>query len=193
MILKLATLNGIKAGTISQQFRKWKKPSVKKGSKIKTELGVVEITNMSEELPENISDSDAVRAGYLNRDELLATLNSIDTGILYRIGVRYYSEDPRIALRENANVSEKDLASLKLKLDRLDSHSKQGSWTLKVLLLIKDNPKVRAADLAKKMNHEKNALKINIRKLKNLGLTISHDVGYTISPLGERLIEFIKR
>ena len=193
MILKLATLNGFKAGTISQQFRKWKKPSVKKGSKIKTELGVVEITNMSEELPENISDSDAVRAGYLNRDELLATLNSIDTGILYRIGVRYYSEDPRIALRENANVSEKDLASLKLKLDRLDSHSKQGSWTLKVLLLIKDNPKVRAADLAKKMNHEKNALKINIRKLKNLGLTISHDVGYTISPLGERLIEFIKR
>lgn len=90
-------------------------------------------------------------------------------------------------------MSEKDLASLKLKLDRLDSHSKQGSWTLKVLLLIKDNPKVRAADLAKKMNHEKNALKINIRKLKNLGLTISHDVGYTISPLGERLIEFIKR
>lgn len=192
MILKLATLNGIKAGTISQQFRKWKKPSVKKGSKIKTELGVVEITNMSEELPENISDSDAVRAGYLNRDELLATLNSINTGILYRIGVRYYSEDPRIALRENANVSEENLATLKLKLDRLDSHSKQGSWTLKVLLLIKDNPKVRAADLAKKMNHEKNALKINIRKLKNLGLTISHDVGYTISPLGERLIEFIK-
>jgi predicted transcriptional regulator len=53
------------------------------------------------------------------------------------------------------------------------------------LKLIQGNPRLRASDLAKMMNREKDALKLDIRKLKNMGLTISHDVGYSISPLGE--------
>ncbi|GAA4173979.1 hypothetical protein GCM10022218_17670 [Sphingobacterium ginsenosidimutans] len=39
---------------------------------------------------------------------------------------------------------------------------------------------------------EKEWLKLNIRKLKNLGLTISHTVGYEISPLGERFIQLLE-
>ena len=39
---------------------------------------------------------------------------------------------------------------------------------------------------------EKEWLKLNIRKLKNLGLTISHNVGYRLSPLGEHFIEELK-
>ncbi|WP_294276703.1 hypothetical protein [uncultured Chryseobacterium sp.] len=37
---------------------------------------------------------------------------------------------------------------------------------------------------------EKEWLKLNIRKLKNMGLTISHTVGYEISPLGS---EYLKK
>ena len=186
--MKMAALNGIKAGTITFQFRKWKKPSVRKGSKIRTAMGVVEITNVEEIDLKKISNKDAVAAGYSDRDDLLDVLNSITEGTTYKIGVRYHSEDPRIALRENTNVTDKDLEAIKLKLERLDKSSKDGSWTLKVLHLIRDNPQVRAADLAKKMKKEKDALKIDIRKLKNLGLTISHDVGYSISPLGEKVL-----
>jgi len=189
MILKMTALNGIKAGTISLQFRKWKKPTVRKGSRIKTALGVIEITDVEEIATERISNEDAVQAGYNERKELLDGLNKIAEGKTYKIGVRYYSEDPRIALRENTDVSDKDLDAIKQKLERLDKYSKEGSWTLKVLHLIRDNPQVRAADLARKMKKEKNALKVDIRKLKNLGLTISHEVGYSISPLGEKMLE----
>ena len=58
--------------------------------------------------------------------------------------------------------------------------------------MIRDKPRVRAADLAKMMGKEKDDLKINIRKLKNLGLTISHDVGYTLSPLGELVLKTLE-
>ncbi|MEM7550324.1 MAG: hypothetical protein AAF363_11640 [Bacteroidota bacterium] len=39
------------------------------------------------------------------------------------------------------------------------------------------------------MSREKEWLKLNIRKLKNLGLTISHNPRYEISPLGIAYIE----
>jgi hypothetical protein len=41
-----------------------------------------------------------------------------------------------------------------------------------------------AATIARQIGFEKDWLKINIRKLKNLDLTISHDPGYTLSPRG---------
>ena len=41
------------------------------------------------------------------------------------------------------------------------------------------------------LNVEKDWLKIHIRKLKNLGFTISHEVGYSISVRGESLIKLL--
>lgn len=70
-------------------------------------------------------------------------------------------------------------------MERLDNHSKQGHWTEKVLLTIKDSPNLHAIGIANLTGFEKEWLKLNIRKLKNLGLTISHIVGYELSPLGE--------
>jgi hypothetical protein len=48
---------------------------------------------------------------------------------------------------------------------------------------------LRAADLARMLGREKDWLKINIRKLKNLGLTISHETGDEISPLGKVVLK----
>jgi Mn-dependent DtxR family transcriptional regulator len=47
-----------------------------------------------------------------------------------------------------------------------------------------------AGYLAAKAGVEKEWLKINVRKLKNLGLTISHQSGYELSPRGQ---EFLRR
>jgi hypothetical protein len=191
MIFKLSHLEGIKAGRITLAFRKWKKPTVRKGSQIRTEMAVVEILDISEIALEDISERDAVKAGFEGVADLLSTLNLIEEGIVYRIKVRYYSEDPRLALRNRTALTDKDFEDLKKKLERLDRNSKEGSWTLTVLTMIKNNPRLRAVDLAIMMNKEKDALKINIRKLKNLGLTISHEVGYTLSPLGEHVLKKI--
>ncbi len=53
------------------------------------------------------------------------------------------------------------------------------------MLLIARNPGVRAGDLAPQAGQETLDFKRNVRKLKNLGLTISLEVGYRLSPRGE--------
>ena len=56
---------------------------------------------------------------------------------------------------------------------------------------IKENPELKAMDLSIKLDREKDWLKINVRKLKNLGLTISHEQGYTLSPRGAKFMKII--
>ena len=188
MLFKQSHLNGIKSGKISLAFRKWKKPTVKKGSLVKTSVGQIEITSVDEIKLNQISDKDAAKAGY-DKQDLIELLDSIADGTIYKIGVRYHSVDPRIKLRSQKGLTEEEFKAVKEKLERLDAYSKQGPWTINVLKVIRDHPELRAADLAIKTGKEKDWLKPNIRKLKNLGLTISHDVGYSLSPLGEVLLK----
>jgi hypothetical protein len=60
---------------------------------------------------------------------------------------------------------------------------------LKTLGLVAANPARRAGDLAPQMNQELLAFKLNVRKLKNLGLTISLGTGYEISPRGRAYLD----
>ena len=57
--------------------------------------------------------------------------------------------------------------------------------TLEVLSL---HPGVRAGDLCSLVGQEKERFKLNVRKLKNLGLTESLETGYRLSPRGEALL-----
>lgn len=193
MLFKEKHLQGIKSGEISLAYRKWKKPAVKSGSLIKTSIGLVVINEINEVLANEITDNDAANAGFISLNELLKLLNSVSEGTIYKINVAYYDEDPRIALRENTNLENEELEEISNKLERLDRYSKQGDWTLEILKLINENPTLRAADLSRKTKWEKEWLKLNIRKLKNLGLTISHEVGYSISPLGEKYLEWLTK
>jgi hypothetical protein len=61
-------------------------------------------------------------------------------------------------------------------------------WTGKVLDLIAANPGRRAGDLAPLVGLETQEFKVRVRRLKALGLTISLEVGYRISPRGEALL-----
>ena len=53
-----------------------------------------------------------------------------------------------------------------------------------VLRLIAERPGVRAPDLAASLGRETLPFKRDVRKLKELGLTVSLEVGYEISPRG---------
>lgn len=192
MLFKEKYLKGIRLGEISLAFRKWKKPAVKTGSLIKTSIVLVEIKAVSEIDVSEIKIGDAINAGFASLDELLQLLSKTEQGVIYKIHVRYFDEDPRIALRENTNPENTALQGITSKLERLDRYSKQGNWTLEILKLIHQNPTLRAADLAQRTKWEKEWLKLNIRKLKNIGLTISHEVGYSISPLGEKYMEWLE-
>ncbi len=52
------------------------------------------------------------------------------------------------------------------------------------MALIAERPGVRAPDLAVSLGRETQPFKIDVRKLKELGLTRSLEVGYEISPRG---------
>lgn len=193
MLFKEKHLQGIRSGEISLAFRKWKKPAVKTGSFIKTSIGLVEIKEVSEINALEITNKDAMNAGFISLEEMFQLLNKTEQGVIYKIDVHYFDEDPRIALRENINPENVELKEITSKLERLDCYSKQGKWTLEILKLIHQNPTLRATDLAQRTKWEKEWLKLNIRKLKNIGLTISHEVGYSISPLGKKYLEWLER
>ncbi|MHC5011071.1 MAG: hypothetical protein ACYTG6_08995 [Planctomycetota bacterium] len=97
--------------------------------------------------------------------------------------------DPRLAKRED--VSATALAEVRARLERMDRRSKRGPWTLQVLRLIEKHPRVAASKLAPRVKCEKRAFKADVRKLKELGLTVSHDVGYSLSPRGGAVLRRI--
>ncbi|MHA7129301.1 ASCH domain-containing protein [Algoriphagus namhaensis] len=189
MLFNQKHLTGIKDGNVTLAFRKWKKPSVKQGSIIKTAVGQIEIVGMKTVEVQEITNQDARNAGFPSLDELLALLETIENGTIYRIKVAYHSPDPRIALRNQTDITDEKFAAIRAKLERLDKYSKEGNWTHSVLMAIQKNPNLRAADLAQLLSKEKEWLKLKVRKLKNLGLTISHHPGYEISPLGKAYLK----
>ncbi|WP_315860825.1 hypothetical protein [Amycolatopsis sp. EV170708-02-1] len=108
---------------------------------------------------------------------------------MYRIGLRHLGPDPRRALSADAELSEKDAEAIGQRLSKMD---RRRPWTHETLRLIADNPGRRAQELADLLGRAKEPLKADIRKLKNLGLTLSLEVGYRISPRGAAYLRLIE-
>jgi hypothetical protein len=85
-----------------------------------------------------------------------------------------------------------DMAGVTAKLERLDRRP-AGPWTQSYLKLVADNPGILAATLAKQVGCERDALKRDVRKLKELGLTESLEVGYRIVPRGRTVPRHLSR
>ena len=185
MLFKQKDLDGIKAGTITVSFRNWKKLSVNVGSEVKTSVGKVRVGSIREVKLEDITDEEAKEAGFASAKSLTGLLASQKEGKIYKIAVSFIEEAPKIEFSVQSEFSEEEFAELKTTLLNLDKFSKVGKWTTKTLQGIRENPKLKAADLAVKLKKEKEWLKLNVRKLTSLGLTISHEPGYTLSTKGE--------
>jgi hypothetical protein len=192
MLFQPRVLEAIRTGEVTLQFRRWLRPSVRPGGSVRTAMGVVQIGRLQKLAPDAVSEPDARAAGYATAAELLAELAAWADGDLYRIEVSYGGPDPRIALREEAALTPEALAQLLQKLARLDAASSRGPWTTAVLRLIADHPQVRAATLAQRFGQETAPFKLNVRKLKNLGLTESLEIGYRISPRGSRVLSALE-
>lgn len=138
-----------------------------------------------------ITNRDAKAAGFPDRAALLAAL--VGTGRIYRVGLKLAGPDPRIALRNETSISDDELAAIERKLARLDRASGAGPWTLTALKLIARRPATRAVLLAKSIGWERAPFKLNIRKLKAMGLTISLEIGYRLSPRGKVVLKSLTR
>lgn len=188
MLLKRPILDRIVAGEIDLAFRRWTRPTVKTGGALRTQAGLLQIDRVAPVSVEDITEGDAQRAGML-LDDLLEFLGQKDTGEVYRVELGGFVPDPRVALREDARLSDEDVRDLRSRLDRLDRASKRGPWTGHFLRLLAENPHVRAQDLADGLGLEKHVFKNDVRKLKSLGLTISHSPGYELSPRGRAFLD----
>jgi hypothetical protein len=187
MLFDRRALRGIASGEVTVAFRRWRRPTVKAGGTLRTRVGVLGIESVEPIEPAQVTDADARRAGYSDRSAVLSSLRP--EGRLYRVSFRLVGPDPRVALRQRADLSPAERAELDRRLARLDAASRHGPWTSDVLRLIRRRPATRAADLAAELGREKAAFKADVRKLKELGLSESLDVGYRLSPRGHAYVE----
>ena len=188
MLIRPIELAAIRRGEVDLAFRRWDRPRLRVGTRMRTGIGLVEVTSVDEVAIEDITDVEAVRAGAADRAALLALLANRSERPVYRVGLRFAGADPRVALRADDALSADDRAGLRQRLDRLDAASRHGPWTAQALAIIGRRPAVRAPDLAAELGLETVVFKRDVRKLKELGLTESLAVGYRLSPRGAALL-----
>jgi hypothetical protein len=189
MIFRQRFLEGIRDGTITLAFRRWRRPSVRAGGTLLTAVGQLDIVSVAEVVTTHISDADARRAGYASRDDLLSELTGRTEGKVYRVELGVLRPDPRVALRQSAALADEEQREIARRLQRLDSSAADGAWTHRTLEIIRDHPARRAGDLSELVGMEKLQFKLNVRKLKALGLTESLEIGYRLSPRGAAFMQ----
>lgn len=187
VLIPIAVLRGIESGEIDLAFRSWAKPAAKAGGRQRTAMGVIAFDSVEPIDPSSITDDDARRSGAPSAEAVRAELAK-RPGDAYRITLRRVGEDPRIALRAAAELSPDELATIVTRLDRLDAAAAIGPWTHATLRLVEAHPERRAVELAAIVGRERDPFKIDVRKLKNLGLTESLEIGYRISPRGAAVL-----
>ncbi|TDD96446.1 hypothetical protein [Actinomadura rubrisoli] len=185
MLFKQKVLEGIADGSVTLAFRRWKRCAVRPGSRLRTAVGVVEIDAVTEVSDDTVTLDDIRRAGYASPDDLWKELARFPEGSLYRIGLHLTGSDPRIALREQGDLDADEAAEVRAELARIDSAGRRGPWTASLLRLIQELPATPAAVLAERLGRDTPALKRDVRKLKELGLTESLGTGYRLSPRGD--------
>jgi hypothetical protein len=192
MLFRQEFLDGIRAGTITLAFRRWRRPSVRTGGMLRTAIGELAIQSVEPCPIDGISDEDARRAGYASRAALFAELNARDEGEVYRVELGPVRPDGRIALREAA-PSPEEISEVQRRLDRLDARAGSGPWTRRTLEIIAAHPGVWSGNLARMLGQPQDQFKRNVRKLKELGLTESLEVGYRLSLRGESVLKVLSR
>ena len=194
MMFRGRILDGIRRGDVAFAYRRATRPPAKAGGRQRVDDdGVVEFTSVEVVDEADIDDGAARSAGYEHRGELMRMLarDDRDTVRCYRIGVRYVLQrDPRLALRSDDALSSDDAEAIMARLERWDRGA-GGPWTRATLDVIAANPGLVSTKLAEIVGMERFAFKTNVRKLKGLGLTISHEVGYELSPRGRVLLEHL--
>ena len=179
--------DGVANGKITVAYRRWAEARVVEGRIYRTNAGRIEIDSVRQVNPELIADTDAdvADADRRNAKDVRRRLRGDDSQPTFLIRFHLVEgPDPREQLAAQTTLTPDDLADLTDRLTRFDEASHHGAWTTDTLRLIQSQPAVRAADLAASVGRETAPFKLDVRKLKNLGLTHSLEVGYELSPRG---------
>lgn len=181
---------GIWNGSITVVFRRWRTRQVVAGGIYRTPAGRLMVDEVEVVKPSRIRLRDAKAAGYPSVTAVRQDLRGDPSDPVYLLRVHPVADpDPRDELAASAELTPEDVEDISMRLERLDKASTYGAWTSATLAIIAQNPEVRAPDLAAQLGRETLPFKLDVRKLKNLGLTLSYPVGYRLSPRGAAYLE----
>jgi hypothetical protein len=185
MLIDQFTAAGIADGSITLVLRRWDAPRAKEGGTQRTSAGTIRVERVDERPGDYaVTRAQARAAGFPDAKTAQAELDRRSAAHTYLVAVSYVAPDERVELTADDRLSAHDMAAIGDRLHAWDSASSDGPWTLEYLGLISENEAVRAPDLAAGVGQETARFKRRVRQLKGLGLTISLDVGYRISPRG---------
>lgn len=174
---------GLEDGSVTLAFRRWKQPAAKPGGTQRFAGGVLAFDEVSTVTLKSITAEQARRAGFAQRAELIEALQG--EGKVYRVTLHYAGQDHRVELRQQAQLSAEEVETLRKRLSRWQA--------LPILRAIRDNPGLRAPDLAAAFGKETLPFKAQVRRLKELGLTESLRIGYRLSPRGSQFLHQLER
>jgi hypothetical protein len=190
LLFKQSSLDKIVRKEVTLAFRRWKQPTVKAGGRVRTASGVVLIGGITIADASGLTEKDATAAGFPTLGALQEMLGPDDGTPVYRIELNGLEADERVALRGDALLSDEDWHALTQRFARWDKTAP--GYFPSILQAIGAHPEVRAAALAAKAGVETLKFKRDVRKLKELGLTESLEVGYRLSPRGEAVLEKLR-
>ncbi len=187
MLLNRDTAEGIANGSITLVLRRWDVPRAKAGGTQRTMAGTIRIDGVTEYPGRHrVTAAQARAAGYPDAATAQRDLDRRPARHTYAIAVSYLAPDERPDLAADDRLSADERDAITARLDRWDAATEP--WTRRYLELIAANEAVRAPDLAGRVGVEVPRFKRRVRQLKGLGLTISLDVGYRISPRGRAFL-----
>jgi hypothetical protein len=192
VLLNLATAKGIADGTIMLVLRRWDAPRAKAGGTQRTPVGTIRIDAVSEHPGGyRVTAAQAISAGYPSAKAAQADLDRRPARHTYLIAVSFLAPDERPGLAADDTLADADVGAITARLDRWDAAG--SPWTREYLRMIGANEAVRAPDLAARVGLDVPRFKRRVRQLKGLGLTISLDVGYRLSPRGRAYLRLAGR
>lgn len=188
---------GLVSGAVRLTFRRWEKPKVRPGGRYRCHpIGVLEVERIDRVRVGDIGEADARRAGFADRAELIAYMATApgapldDDTPVFRVELHHGGDGDRVEIALQEELTRDEVADLAKRLKRLDGRR---PWTRETLALIRRHPRVAASKLAARVGRETAPFKVDVRKLKKLGLTQSFEVGYEISPRGRAYLTAARR
>jgi hypothetical protein len=178
----------IRSGEIRCTLRIWQRPHCKVGGRYVLGTGAIVVDRMHEARLEDITPELARRSGFASVVDALKTAKH---GAGERVFVIDFHYDGKVGARSKPTTdvaSTEELAELAQRLEAMDKRSSVGPWTQPTLRAIRARPGVLAAKLARSLGRPRDEFKRDVRKLKKLGLTLSLEIGYRLTPKGEALL-----
>ena len=178
-------------GEIRCTVRIWQRPHVKVGGRYGLGRGAIVVDKISETRLDDITPALARRCGFESLIDLMKVAKHGPGERVFVIDFHYDGDAGARPKPATGAVSAEALAELVRRLEAMDRRSRVGPWTLATLRTIGARPGVLAATLARSLGRPRDEFKRDVRKLKNLGLTSSLEIGYRLTPKGEALVASI--